>query len=227
MPIPADILSQLADVLAHIYSDHAGARTMATTAGLSVERIDFDAKPRGYWVNILQEAENQGLTQTLLDRAGAQYADNPPLAAVRQAYTAWALPPLPKPEDPQYSRLSEFWDKEIIPAGDSAFATIVYQNQYAQKFGISVVGSNDEEGKANITSYVEAANVCLETMLNDAPETLIADPIDTSETITDPEELAMLATIEEIALDVQNNKPSPLGLSIFVEVANRSLLCVG
>lgn len=95
MPIPADILTQLADVLAELYNDPASARTMAITAGLRVERIASDAKPLNYWVAILGEAEAYGATQILLDRAVAQYPVHAPLAALHQAYTAWLLPPLP------------------------------------------------------------------------------------------------------------------------------------
>ena len=98
MPIPAAILTQLADILAEIYSDHTSARTLAITAGLRVERIAFDAKPVNYWAAVLEEAEAYGATQALLDRAMAQYPNHTGLATVAQAVMAWRLPPLP-PQD--------------------------------------------------------------------------------------------------------------------------------
>ncbi len=98
MPIPAAILTQLADILAEIYSDHTSARTLASSAGLRVERIAFDAKPVNYWAAVLEEAEAYGATQALLDRASAQYPNHTGLATVAQAYLAWRLPALP-PQD--------------------------------------------------------------------------------------------------------------------------------
>lgn len=128
-------------------------------------------------------------------------------------------PALCKPENPQYTNLSEFWNREIFPAGERAYAEIVYENEYRQKFDIIVEGANDDVGTAAISTYVEEARVCFETMANDAPETLTDDPIDASDTITDPEDLAILATIEETADNIQNNQPSPLGLNIYAGVA--------
>lgn len=99
MPIPGDLLNQLAAALAQPYSDHASARTRATTAGLRVQYIPYDARPFDYWVAILQAAEEQGALPRLLDQAAAEYPVEPDLRTARAAYDRWVaagrpLPPL-------------------------------------------------------------------------------------------------------------------------------------
>ncbi len=89
MPIRADILSQLTNVLAHLYSDQASARTLARTAGLDLAHIAFDARAINTWTAILTEAEFEGHTQTLLDQASSEYPNWPELTAARQAYGDW------------------------------------------------------------------------------------------------------------------------------------------
>lgn len=54
-----DLLTQLIDVLAALYGDAASARTMATTAGLPLAQIAFDAKASNTWAAILNEAERR------------------------------------------------------------------------------------------------------------------------------------------------------------------------
>ncbi len=94
----SDLLAQLADVLAELYSDPASARTMATTAGLAVTQIAFDAKAINTWTAILTEAELQGRTQTILDKARDQYPNYDRLKAARQAYDSWVA--VGRPGDP-------------------------------------------------------------------------------------------------------------------------------
>ncbi len=89
MPIRADILSPLANVLAHLYSDQASARRLAQGAGLDLAHIAFDAKAINTWTAILTEAEFEGHTQTLLDQASGEYPNWPELTAARQAYVDW------------------------------------------------------------------------------------------------------------------------------------------
>lgn len=89
MPIRADILSPLAHVLAHLYSDQASARRLAQGAGLDLAHIAFDAKAINTWTAILTEAEFEGHTQTLLDQASGEYPNWPELTAARQAYVDW------------------------------------------------------------------------------------------------------------------------------------------
>ena len=84
-----DLLTQLIDVLAALYGDAASARTMATTAGLPLAQIAFDAKASNTWAAILNEAERQGRTLALLDRARNEYPNYAPLQAARQAYDRW------------------------------------------------------------------------------------------------------------------------------------------
>jgi hypothetical protein len=69
MPIRADILTQLADVLAELYYDRGSIQTMAATAGLNLALIAFYPKAIDTWVPLLQEAEVHGRTQVILDRA--------------------------------------------------------------------------------------------------------------------------------------------------------------
>jgi hypothetical protein len=82
----SDLLAQLADVLAGLYGDAASARTIATTAGLNLAQIAFDAKATNTWTAILIEAELQGRTSALLDRARDQYPNYARLQQARQAY---------------------------------------------------------------------------------------------------------------------------------------------
>lgn len=87
--IPADLLTQLQKALASLYNDVASARTMATTAGLDLAQIAFDAKAINTWNSILTEAELQGCTLNLLDQAHDQYPTLVELTAARQAYLGW------------------------------------------------------------------------------------------------------------------------------------------
>ena len=85
----SDLLTQLVDVLAALYSDAASARTMASTAGLTLGQIAFDARATNTWAAILTEAELQGRTQAILDRAQTQYPNHDRLIVARQAYADW------------------------------------------------------------------------------------------------------------------------------------------
>jgi len=98
MPIRADILTPLADVLAELYPDQASARALALSAGLKLGQIPFDAKAYNTWVFLLNEAEAQGRTQALLDRAAAQYASYEPLVTAGQAYADWVAAGRPMAE---------------------------------------------------------------------------------------------------------------------------------
>jgi len=89
MPIHADILTPLADALAELYPDQASARVLALSAGLKLGQIPFDARASNTWILLLAEAEAQGRTQPLLDRAAAQYASYEPLVTAGQAYADW------------------------------------------------------------------------------------------------------------------------------------------
>lgn len=89
MPIRADILNPLIDVLAMLYPDQASARTMAQTAGLDLQLISFDAKASNTWNSILDEAEKQDQTEILLNRAQQQYSRYNDLKVACQAYNDW------------------------------------------------------------------------------------------------------------------------------------------
>lgn len=90
MPIHADILTPLADALAELYPDQASARAMATTAGLTLGQIPFDARASNTWVFLLNEAEAQGRTPAVLARAREQYPVQEGLDSACQAYAGWA-----------------------------------------------------------------------------------------------------------------------------------------
>ncbi|QLQ05909.1 MAG: hypothetical protein HZY76_07455 [Anaerolineae bacterium] len=115
-----DLLTQLIDVLAALYGDAASARTMATTAGLPLAQIAFDAKASNTWAAILNEAEQQGRTLALLD--GAQRVPQlRPLQAARQAYDRWVAdgrpngtPPAAPHHHPGAARPST--TREVLPS---------------------------------------------------------------------------------------------------------------
>lgn len=88
-PMPGVILMQLAEALASLYFDSGRAGMMAALAGLDLAQITFDAKAINTWDSILTEAERQGRTQTLLDRADVEYPVHDELTAAREAYVAW------------------------------------------------------------------------------------------------------------------------------------------
>lgn len=89
MPIPSDILTRLADALAEVYPDQITARTMAVTAGLDAAHIPFGPTTFTTWVAILQQAEREGCTEDLVQRALAQYASYAPLVQAGGDFTAW------------------------------------------------------------------------------------------------------------------------------------------
>lgn len=97
MPIPGDLLNQLATALAQPYSDHISARTRATTAGLRVQYIPYAPQPFDYWVAILQAAEEQGVMPRLLAQAAAEYPVEPDLHTARAAYNQWVAAGRPQP----------------------------------------------------------------------------------------------------------------------------------
>lgn len=90
MPIPATILSQLADALSEAYRSPDLAAALATTSGLRVAKIALGSTTYTAWIAILEEAERQGRTETLLQQARTDYPNLVPLATAASAYTAWA-----------------------------------------------------------------------------------------------------------------------------------------
>lgn len=120
MAIPGRILSPLADVLAELYSDQASIRAIALTADLTLGQIPVDLKPSNTWVFLLNEAEAQGCTQPLLDRARQQYPEEKRLYTARQAYDDWVAAgrpvhlrpqplPTPRPSPPPPTRRIPAW----------------------------------------------------------------------------------------------------------------------
>lgn len=90
MPIPAAILSQLADALSDAYRSPDLAAALATTSGLHVAKIALGSTTYTAWIAILEEAERQGQTEALLKQARTDYPHLAPLSAAASAYTAWA-----------------------------------------------------------------------------------------------------------------------------------------
>lgn len=118
MPIPARILTPLVKVLASLYSDAASARTMATTAGLDLAQIAFDARAINTWASILTEAELQDCTLTLLDQAHEQYANLAELTDARQAYLAWVNAGRPSTTAPREFVRKPYEPETVeVPAG--------------------------------------------------------------------------------------------------------------
>jgi|GEM_PF-3144199 len=89
MPIRADILTLLADVLAELYPDKGSIDSMVTVAGLKREQIAVHPKAIDTWIALLQEAEIQDRTMAILDHARTQKPAYLPLKAAYQAYDAW------------------------------------------------------------------------------------------------------------------------------------------
>lgn len=92
------VLAAIADVLAELYFDQGRATTMATTAGLRLAIIPFYPRALDTWNALIQEAETQGCTPRILDRAQQEYPAHAPLHAARQAYAAWVA--AGRPGDP-------------------------------------------------------------------------------------------------------------------------------
>ncbi len=93
------VLAQVADVLAELYYDEGRATTMAATAGLRLATIAFYPRALDTWNALIQEAETQGCTQQILDRAAQEYPVLPALQAARQAYADWVT--AGRPGDPE------------------------------------------------------------------------------------------------------------------------------
>ncbi len=89
MPIRADILTQLADVLAELYYDQGSIHTLVVTGGLKPQRIPVYPRADRTWVFVLEEAEDQGRTQAILDRARSEKPVYEPLRLACQAYAEW------------------------------------------------------------------------------------------------------------------------------------------
>jgi formylglycine-generating enzyme required for sulfatase activity len=116
--IPADLLTPLLKALASLYNDAASLRTMATTAGLDLAQIAFDAKAWNTWNSILTEAERQGHTQTLLDQAHDQYPNLAELTDARQAYLAWVNAGRPSATTPREFARKPYEPETVeVPAG--------------------------------------------------------------------------------------------------------------
>jgi formylglycine-generating enzyme required for sulfatase activity len=92
------VLAVIADVLAELYYDAGRATTMATTAGLRLAIIPFYPRALDTWTALIQEAETQGCTPRILDRAQQEYPAHAPLQAASQAYVAWVA--AGRPGDP-------------------------------------------------------------------------------------------------------------------------------
>lgn len=90
MPMPATILTQLADALSAAYQAPDLATVLATMSGLDVAKIALGPTTYTAWLAILAEAERQGRTEALLQRAWTDYPNLAPLTAAVTEYNTWA-----------------------------------------------------------------------------------------------------------------------------------------
>ncbi len=97
------VLAAIADVLAELYFDQGSATTMATTAGLRLAIIPFYPRALDTWNALVQEAETQGCTKRILDRAQQEYPAHAPLQIANEAYAAWVA--AGRPGDPAPARV--------------------------------------------------------------------------------------------------------------------------
>lgn len=88
-------LDLLRDALADLYPTAADARTLLTSAGLDGRQIAFDARPSNTWFAILDEAQKQGKTGAIMQKALEKYPAYAPLLQACDAYQAWQqVPPV-------------------------------------------------------------------------------------------------------------------------------------
>ena len=120
VPIPANILSQLADALSDAYRSPDLAAALATTSDLHVAKIALGSTTYTAWVAILEEAERQGQTETLLKQARTDYPHLAPLAAAVSAYTAWAASGRPGGATPASSPVTTE-GRTVIHTGGGAY----------------------------------------------------------------------------------------------------------
>lgn len=80
-------LTQLRDILAHLYHTTADARRVVDDAGLPPERIEFIGSSSTVWHSILTEArKHQGKVETVLGVALTEFQDNETLKVAVQLY---------------------------------------------------------------------------------------------------------------------------------------------
>lgn len=79
LPMPAERLVALENLLSEFYPEPRDARRVADQAGLDLSHITFDAKAINTWHSIMREAELTGRLRSLFDVVRQDYADNPRL----------------------------------------------------------------------------------------------------------------------------------------------------
>ncbi len=101
-------LDLLRDALADLYPTAADARTLLASAGLDGRQIAFDARPSNTWFAILDEAQKQGKTGAIMQKALEKYPAYAPLLQARDAYQTWQQVPavIPVATSPRVYKLT-------------------------------------------------------------------------------------------------------------------------
>jgi hypothetical protein len=84
-----EVFTKLRNVLAELYPDEAGSRTVVAAAGVTLGLIQFSTRALDNWREILDRAEQSGLILALLDEADKAFSENQALQAARDAYQQW------------------------------------------------------------------------------------------------------------------------------------------
>lgn len=72
-----DLLYDLRNVLAELYSDEESAKRVASDAGLPVVFIDWEGAPTDYWSKVVRQAELRWALRRLIDIALDEYTEGP------------------------------------------------------------------------------------------------------------------------------------------------------
>lgn len=126
--LPDELLRQLRDLLADLYTAEESARRIVADAGMDERYIKFSERAIDNWHEILQEAQKQpAQVEQLLQTAQGEYPENLPLQAAYAVYRQWAAQQLIDLED----RLNAYLH-QIVQATSSLLLPELAHHQDAQ-----------------------------------------------------------------------------------------------